>query len=224
MAPSERHNELTSLAIKWLTNRSFKIRGVTEANFVGYSADYAAIAGMYDSEHSKYTRLSGLTKKYMIPAYGDKEYQIKGEMDRWYVCVFEVKVSRADFLNTFGGQKTPHAKARMAPVGTAHWVVADKNVCKPEELPEFWGLLTPYGSGLTEKKMPKLNVLPDSTIHAMAFDLLWLQMNTRSRHYNQTLFMADNIRTLHKMIAEGRPMNAIEFFSRKLVRAVRLYH
>ena len=222
MAPSEKHNELTSMAIRWITNRSFKIRGITEAKFVGYLADYAAIVGMNDSEHSRYTRHSGLTKK-TTRWFLNGEYKIEGDIDRWYVCVFEVKVSRADFLNTFGGKKNAHAKARMEPVGTAHWVVADKDVCKPEELPDFWGLLTPYGSGLTEKKIPKLNVLPDSNIHAMAFDLLWLQENFRTRHYNQALFMADNIKTLHRMIVEGKPGNEIEYFSRRLVRDCRHY-
>lgn len=189
------------MASTWIHNRSFKMCGVMEANCVGYLADYVAIAGMNNAHHERYARHAGLKTKSMaywknINLKGD-EYKIRGDIDRWYVCVFEIKVSRADFLNTFGNKKTEHAKARLEPVGTAHWVVADKGVCKPEELPNFWGLLEPYGAGLTEKKVPKLNILPDSEIHRYAFDMLWLNMNFRSSHYHRQRKMAIAIKNLH---------------------------
>ena len=202
MAPSKRHIELQRMVETWICNRSFKMCGVPEANCVGYLADYVAIAGMNNESHTRYTYLSGLKKKYMSRGLDD-ELRIFGDIDRWYVCVFEVKVSRADFLNTFNGKDTRHAKARMEPVGTAHWVVADKGVCKPEELPDFWGLLTPYGAGLTEAKPPKLNILPDSSIHAMAFDMLWLNMNFRSSSYNRFTEMREAIRKLNAAILRG---------------------
>jgi len=159
MVASNRHIELQNMLRRWIGNRSFKMCGLPEANVVGYIADFVAIAGMHDEHHTRYTRHSGLTKKYMSSRLTDErlEQKVFGDIDRWYVCVFEAKVSRADFLNTFGGEKTPHAEARMKPVGTAHWVVAEKGICSPEELPEFWGLLVPYGTGLTELKMPKLH-------------------------------------------------------------------
>lgn len=205
--PSDRHAELQNMAVRWIANRSFKRCGLPEANVVGYVADYVALAGMWDAEHTKYTAYSGLTKKYMSSRQTETGWkrQIFGDIDRWYVCVFEVKVSRADFLNTFGGKETPHAKARMEPVGTAHWVVADKGICKPEELPDFWGLLVPYGAGLTEKKKPKLNILPNSKIHSIAFDMLWLQMNYRKSYWEQLIEMAEAIENVRQGIIKGLP-------------------
>lgn len=229
MAPSARHKELQSMAERWICNRSFKMCGVTEANCVGYLADFVAIAGMNDAEHTRYTRLSGLTKKYMNPQYSMKKYmdymesqtrKVFGDIDRWYVCVFEVKVSRADFMHTFNGKDTPHAKARMKPVGTAHWVVADKGVCKSEELPDFWGLLTPYGAGLTELKVPKLNILPDSRIHAIAFDMLWLNMNFRSTYYDQIKKMNDAIKKVNCAVIRENCSGELIKLSQDAVKAI----
>ncbi len=200
--PSKRHEDLQYLAGQWIKNRSFKLCGFPEVESVGYAADFVAIAGMYEKYHRRYTKHSGLTMKYLN--FGLKRiYQEYGDIDRWYVCVFEVKVSRSDFLNTFGNRDSAHAKERMEPVGTAHWVVAEKGICKPEELPDFWGLLTPYGSGLTEVKMPILNVLPNERIHAIGFDMLWLQMNKRKSYYEQVLDMEESVKNLHRAIMRG---------------------
>jgi len=205
--PSDRHTELQNMLVRWIGNRSFKMCGLPESAVVGYIADYVAIAGMYGAEHTKYTFHSKMTKKYMSSLITDEGMvrKVFGDIDRWYVCVFEVKVSRNDFLNTFGGRDTPHAKARMKPVGTAHWVVAEKGVCKPDELPDFWGMLTPYGAGLTELKRPKLNVLPDEKLHAIAFDMLWQQMNYRSSYYDQLNDMAKSIGLVHEAIIKDLP-------------------
>ena len=225
MSRSDKHIELQNMLVRWLENRSFKMCGLPESNVVGYIADFVAIAGMHDSEHTKYTLHSGLQKKYMaarrIDGEGELVRKIFGDIDRWYVCVFEVKVSRADFLNTFGGRKTPHSKARLEPVGTAHWVVADKGVCKPEELPDFWGLLTPYGTGLTELKKPKLNVMPDSDVHAIAFDMLWLQMNYRSSYYEQLYGMAKAIKFVEEGIIRDKPKGELLRRSNQAVRLCR---
>jgi len=220
MSKSDRHTELQNMIVRWIGNRSFKMCGLPEANVVGYIADFVAIAGMYSGQHTRYTSHSGLTKKY-ASCGPNRLYQEHGDIDRWYVCVFEVKVSRNDFLNTFGGRKSPHAKARLKPVGTAHWVVAEKGICEPEELPDFWGLLTPYGSGLTEKKMPKLNILPDSSIHAIAFEMLWLQMNCRRSFYDQMIDMAKTIENVHQAIIAGKPAGELLRRSSQAVKTCR---
>ena len=210
--PSKRHIELQNMVTRWIDNRSFKMCGLPEVGTVGYIADYVAIAGMHSEHWHRYARNSGLTTQSMShwpDGEGKWKYTITGDIDRWFVCVFEVKVSREDFLNTFGDRETPHAKARMEPVGTAHWVVAEKGVCKPEELPDFWGLLVPYGAGLTEKKMPKLNLLPESHLHAMAFDMLWLQMNYRRSYYEQMIDMAKTIKDVHEAIIRKEPMQKL---------------
>lgn len=223
MSRSDKHIELQNMLVRWIENRSIKMCGLPESNVVGYVADFVAIARMYDSEHKKYTDYSKLTMKYMTSRKVDDswEWQIFGDIDRHYVCVFEVKVSRNDFLNTFGGRKTPHSTARMEPVGTAHWVVADKGVCRPEELPDFWGLLTPYGAGLTEAKKPKLNILSDSDIHAIAFDMLFLQMNLRSSYYDQLYEMAKAIQLVQEGIVKEMPKGELLRRSGQAIKACR---
>jgi len=224
MGKSEKHIELQNMVVRWIRNRSYKICGLPESNVVGYIADFVAIAGMHDAYHTRYARHSGLTKKYMAPDFdpgGENIYRVHGDIDRWYVCVFEVKVSRSDFLNTFGGKNTPHAKARMEPAGTAHWVVAAKGVCKPGELPDFWGLLTPYGMGLTELKIPKLHILPESKLHAMAFEMLWLQMNYRTSYYDQLNEMSKTIKSVHEAIIKGRSRGELLRRSNKAIEACR---
>lgn len=223
--PSIRHIELQNMVATWIGNRCIKMCDLPECNAVGYIADFVALARMNDSEHEKYCRFSGLEAMSMSHIWQGKGLPFKdvinGDIDRHYVCVFEVKVSRADFLNTFGGKDTSHAKARMEPVGTAHWVVADKGICEPEELPDHWGLLIPYGSGLTEKKMPKLNILPESHIHAIAFDMLWLQMNYRRSYYEQMIDMAETIEGVHKAILRKKPVGELLRRSNKAIKACR---
>jgi len=187
---------------------------------IGYIADFVAIAGMEDAHHTRYTRHSGLVKKY-INRRLNNTYREYGDIDRWYVCVFEVKVSRNDFLNTFGNRESLHAKARMKPVGTAHWVVAEKDICKPEEIPDFWGLLIPYGTGLTELKKPKLHILPDSELHAIAFEMLWLQMNYRRSYYDQISDMAKTIENVHQAIIRKAPTRELIHRSNQAIKACR---
>ena len=218
MSRSDRHIELQNMVVRWITNRSFKICGLPEANVVGYIADFVAIAGMYSEEHTKYASHSGLKEKYMT-GFDRYNRRIFGDIDRWYVCVFEIKVSRSDFLNTFGGRKSPHAKARLEPVGTAHWVVVEKGICEPNELPDFWGLLTPYGTGLTELKRPKLHILPDSELHRIAFDMLWLQMNYRRSYFDQIRDMAKAVEDVHRAIIAKKPPSELLHRSNQAIKA-----
>lgn len=202
--PSKRHIELQNMIRTWIGNRSIKMAAISECNIVGYVADFVAITRMNDAPHERYCRFSGLKARSMSHVWQGKGLPLKdiirGDIDRHYVCVFEVKVSRADFLNTFSGKESPHAKARMEKVGTAHWVVAEKGVCEPNELPEHWGLLTPYGGGLSEKKMPKLNILSEEQIHSMGFDMLWLRMNYRLSYYDQIAGMSEKVQSIRDAI------------------------
>lgn len=221
MSASDRHIELQNMAARWINNRSFKACILPECNVVGYLADLVVIAGMHDEHHTRYAFHSKLEKKYMIGQITDDGMvqKIFGDIDRWYVCVFEIKVSRNDFLNTFGNKDTPHAKARMRPVGTAHWIVAEKGICKPEEVPEFWGILTPYGTGLTELKVPRLNILPDNELHAMGFEMLWLQMNYRTSYSIQLMEMSEKIENVHRAIIKQKPTGELIRLSNQAVKA-----
>ncbi len=201
--PSDRHTELQNMVQTWINNRSFKMCGLPECGSVGYIADFVAIAGMQDVYHTRYANHAGLKMKTMSRTVDG--FKVTGDIDRWYVCVFEVKVSRADFLSTFRCSSTKHARARRKPVGTAHWVVADKGICVPDELPDFWGLLIPYGAGLTEKKMPKIDILDDSDIHAISFDMMWLQMNFRTSYYNQLVEIGGHVKKLSRAVYKDAP-------------------
>lgn len=223
MSKSDRHIELQNMLVRWVDNRSFKMCGLPESNVVGYIADFVAIAGMHNEHHERYARHSGLKTQYMSSRMTDSGWERKvfGDIDRWYVCVFEVKVSRNDFLNTFGGRESPHAKARLEPVGTAHWVVAEKGICKPDELPDFWGLLTPYGTGLTELKRPKLHILSNSELHAIAFDMLWLQMNYRHSYFEQLIDMSKAVENVHRAILAKKPTGELLRRSNQAIKACR---
>lgn len=85
------------------------------------------------------------------------------------VCIFEVKVSRSDFLATFKKDNN-----RLYPVGTLHWCVALPGLFDIDELPDFWGLLVPRGRGLTELKSPTFYPVSLPTLHEHAYRLLWV--------------------------------------------------
>lgn len=219
MGVSDRHTELQNMVVRWLKNRTFKMCGLPECNMVGYVADFVAIAGMSDEYHTRYTTHSRLRKKYASAARGI--YQEYGDIDRWYVCVFEVKVSRNDFLTTFGNKESPHARARLRPAGTVHWLVAEKGICEPKELPDFWGLLVPYGAGLTELKKPKLHILAETKLHAIAFDMLWLQMNCRKSYYDQLIDMAATVQNVHRAIVRQESTQELLRLSNRAIKACR---
>lgn len=85
------------------------------------------------------------------------------------VCVFEVKVSRSDFLATF-----KEGSNRLYPVGTLHWCVTPPGLIDLAELPAFWGLLVPIGRGLTELKAPTFYPISLPILHEHAYQLLWV--------------------------------------------------
>ena len=71
---------------------------------------------------------------------------------------FELKVSRSDFLREM---KDPD-KAEAVSVYMDHfYLVVEEGVCKPEEVPAFWGLLVPSGKSLRiAKQAAKLKPRP----------------------------------------------------------------
>ena len=69
--------------------------------------------------------------------------------------------------------------------------------------------------------MPKLNVLPDSSIHAMAFDMLWLQMNFRSSYQQQLVEMTQTIGDVHAAIIKEKPREELVFLSNRAVNSCR---
>ena len=64
---------------------------------------------------------------------------------------FEVKISRSDFQTEI---KNPEKAEEIAQFCDRWWIVAPKDMIRPDELPEAWGLIEANGS-LREKKQAK---------------------------------------------------------------------
>ncbi len=178
MPSGEKHNELALLGLTWLQNKATAkgMRGTTEVTLdQGYVADAVVLCRLQNCFFKRYCEHSHLTP---ITGYGilDKAkgkvvYKWEGEVDNYFACIFEAKASRSDFLSTFNdGEKH---KNRHKPIGNLHWCITPKGLVRPDELPDFWGLLEPYGAGLTEKKIPLINLLTNAEIDRIAHQLLW---------------------------------------------------
>jgi hypothetical protein len=175
MAKSELHCELAHRALVWLEGRATNrgIRGCEEICLkAGYVADSVAISGLTMQNEKLF--LEG--KKRSV---GNSGYGIADD----YVFVFESKVSRADFFNTF--KRGNHLGDRMLPVGNFHFVVAPRNLIKADEVPEFWGLLEQRGAGLGIVKMPTFKEITDQELHEVAYTIL------RGSHFGKFTLYTD---------------------------------
>lgn len=158
--PSQEHNLLAHQALNWVGNRAtgkgqrcgFEIEIVRN-----YIADAVSLCAL----QYRYAEYYKLIERRAIAI------QIVPEV----VCVFECKVSRADFISTFGNG--PRHANRKTPIGSLHWCVTGKGVCEPEELPEFWGLLVQRGQGLSEVRPPVYNKISEKAGLKIAYELLW---------------------------------------------------
>ena len=173
-----RHRELSHRALRWLHPRVTRrgLCGATEVRLAsGYVADAFALCFL-QSRFDRQYHPSAKTGEQIIELLGGghvtlDEYDYS-ELGREYACVFEVKVSRPDFLSTFGAAEGKHAN-RHKPTGSLHWVVCPRGLVKPSEVPDFWGLLETSGSGLRETKRPKWFDVNHRIINRFAYALLW---------------------------------------------------
>jgi len=170
---SPEHHALSQLPAKWLRGRAFAHRGSTEIRVAPtYKADYVGIGGFQRRFKEEYWH-----QHHCDPLM---RYEGEGENRRYApkrnimgILIFEVKVSRADFLSTFGPKiKNSHAN-RHHPVGSFHWIVTPKGLVEPEEVPTFWGLLETSGNGLREMVKPYWFEQPEDLINRIAYEILW---------------------------------------------------
>lgn len=165
MAPSNKHVELQERALTWIGNMATGkgVRGATEIMVANeYVADAVVICTLQSRFDLKYKEMSG-----------------RGDLGclTEQVCIFEIKVSRSDFLATFPSGWASTGKRdgnRLYPVGTLHWCVALPGLVYQSELPDFWGLLVPRGRGLTELKAPTFYPISLPILHEHAYQLLWV--------------------------------------------------
>lgn len=173
MAKSELHCELAQRALVWLEGKATGrgIRGCEEIILAeGYVADSVAISGLQIANE--------------ILFLGKRREWNSGESDD-LIWVFESKVSRSDFMNTF--KRSNHLGDRLTPIGNFHFVVTPKGLVKPEEVPTFWGLLERSGQGLRVTKMPELCETTKEKLYEIAYCIL------RGSHFGKFTLYTDQI-------------------------------
>lgn len=157
---SKKHNALAIEALTWLSNKvtGKGMRGTTEVSLnAGYVADAVALCSLQYRFFEKYT-----SKKVSYP---------QSHQENYFACIFEAKTSRSDFLSTFND--SPKHQNRHQPIGSLHWCVTPRGLIKPNELPDFWGLLEERGSGLSEIKQSILQIVTNQQFDKIAHNLLW---------------------------------------------------
>ena len=77
-----------------------------------------------------------------------------------YSVLIECKASRSDFL----GDKNKSHHRWDSGMGSRRYYFTPKNLIKPEELPEGWGLIEPYGRGFTIIESAELNINKSSNM------------------------------------------------------------
>ena len=165
--PSERHNELAKLALRWLRNKATG-RGVRGGFEVPMGEGYVADAVALCCFQQRYAKL------YVGEDNFDRINRFEVLVPE-VVCVFEAKATRADFLATFSCGK--QHENRKEPVAHFHWCVCPHNVAKPEELPEFWGMLRTRGIGLGELRKPRYCKVEEGVLEQVAYNVLWYAKN-----------------------------------------------
>ena len=173
------HVELSSRCLRWFAARATGrgIVGATEIRIAdGYVCDAVGIGGFQHRYLVRYLVASGLREKKFV---GET---VNGDIFNEFACIFEVKVTRADFLSTFGPSHQ-HAN-RKSPIGSLHWCVAPKGLIDASELPGFWGLLEASGRGLRQQKAPQITQVSEPTIHKFAYDIMTQGQFRKARWLN----------------------------------------
>lgn len=170
------HDELSAKAATWIHARTTKsgMRSGFEVSLApGYVADVAAL-GWWKTPHCEewgvYGKLRARKETIEGYSYTVMEHERVPEV-RSLLFVVESKASRSDFLSTFN-ESEKHGN-RKEPIGSLHWVAANREVCEPSELPDFWGLLEPRGSGMREIKRPSYHETTNEIVNQCAYILLW---------------------------------------------------
>lgn len=170
---SKLHKELSEKSLSWIYSKATAsgIKGSTEIYIdKNYVADAAVICGLQDRFNSLYK-----CRKFIYRGEFETDRDYHEALKNYFsdhLCIFEVKISRADFLKTFKRGDNGHEN-RLSPIGSLHWIVTPKGLIKPEELPDFWGLLEMSGRGLREIKVPLYNQITKEFLFKVGYSILW---------------------------------------------------
>lgn len=161
------HDELAERAMVWLANRATGkgIRGATEICLAPrYVADAFCIGAL---QSMKAQQLYAQWLK-----AGSDDERADSHQDLFWV--FEAKVSRADFLSTFGpsAQKRKVGN-RLVPIGHLHWIVTVPGVVRAKDKLDFWGVLIKSGRGLRMERPALYRDMSELDAGRLAYTLLW---------------------------------------------------
>ncbi len=134
----------------------------------GYIADAAAIGSLQGQHYQTYLNAWGFAYRRL----NFESVETDGP-DNYFTMIFEAKASRSDFKSTFGN--SDKHRNRLAPVAHLHFIVANKGVCLPQEVPDFWGLFVRSGRGISLIKYPKYVDRTPEEIDQFAHALLWVK-------------------------------------------------
>jgi len=166
------HNKLAEMAMRWAGNRSSSFRCSPEIQVAdGYIADAVVLGGLQHRFFMSYCKLWEVEPEVVMHWRPTMPENAKPQIPCSFAHIFEAKATRSDFLSTFG--PSDRHQNRMTPVGTTHWVVTEPNVCTPDEVPSFWGLLVRRGRGLREIKAPQYTGYDERAMERLAYRILW---------------------------------------------------
>lgn len=164
--PSSEHIDLSDRCLRWVATRS-TARGIRGGREVYVARNYVADALCVGSlQHRHYRR------------YKPSPKSIADLSDAWgyWAFLFEVKVSRSDFLSTFGPSRKPLHENRHQPVASLHWVVTPAGLLSTGDrvvLPAWWGVLEQSGQGLREIRKALLRDVTQPLLDHLHYEILW---------------------------------------------------
>lgn len=157
MAPSVEHDNLGAMAQEWLRNNAvFHDAQFSVPEFTitpGYRADVGGLCYFKDGRISKWKVWPDNDPHQECANREETKRAYHSSADtryRYATCIFEAKVTRADFRTTF----VDATSNRHEPMANVHIVVAPKGLLHPTEVPSFWGLLIPNGKRTLLLKPP----------------------------------------------------------------------
>lgn len=162
--PSKQHVDLSDRCLRWVATRSTPagIRGGREVYVArNYVADALCVGAL---QYRLYKRYAGGPKSVVEVTCG------------YWAFLFEVKVSRADFLSTFGPNRKAVHENRHDPVASLHWVVTPAGLLGIGDqvaLPAWWGVLEQSGRGLREIRKALLRDIKQPILDHLHYELLW---------------------------------------------------
>jgi len=148
---SKLHDELTYKTLYWLNNRAWDLRWCSELTISN--------SCVVDASAIYYPKRDHRIKLGLPEPVSDK-----------ISCVFESKISKPDFNNTFG---VSSVRPRCVPLAHIHWIVTPKDIITHSDVPDPWGWLVQRGRGLKIERLPRICDIDELQMLRLANAILW---------------------------------------------------